>query len=132
MPSISRYMTCQPWTIRRDASLAQARDMMREHRIRHLPVLDAGKLVGVLSERELRLIAALPGGEPDEITVEDAMIPDVYTVREDADVDAVVAGMAVHKYGSAVVVDKRDAVVGMFTTTDALDVLAGLLQRETA
>src|SRR4051812_19603913 len=43
---ISRYMTRQPWTIRMDATLAEARALMREHGIRHLPVLDAGRLRG--------------------------------------------------------------------------------------
>jgi acetoin utilization protein AcuB len=123
-------MTRQPWTIRRNASLAQAREMMRIHHIRHLPVLDGGKLVGVLSERELRLIDALPGGEPDEISVEDAMTADVYTVRADDPVDEVVDEMAEHKYGSVVVVDKSGTIEGIFTTVDALDVLAALLRRD--
>ena len=48
MPAISHYMTKQPWTISRKATLAEAHQMMREHEIRHLPVLDNGELVGVV------------------------------------------------------------------------------------
>ena len=47
MPSMSRYMTRQPWTIRSGATMADAHALMRSHKIRHLPVLDGGKLVGV-------------------------------------------------------------------------------------
>jgi acetoin utilization protein AcuB len=124
-------MTRQPWTIRKDAKMSQAHEVMRAHRVRHLPVLDAGKLVGVVSERDLHLMETLPGGDPDEITVEDAMIEDVYVVAADDPVDTVVENMADHKYGSAVVVNQQGHVEGIFTTVDALQVLADILRRAT-
>lgn len=132
MPSMSRYMTRQPWTIRKGATMSQAHELMRAHRIRHLPVLEAGKLVGVVSDRDLHLIETLPGGDPDEVTVEDAMTEEVYAVRPDDPVDAVVERMADHKYGSAIVMNQRGIVEGIFTTTDALQVLADVLRRATA
>ncbi|TMQ25902.1 MAG: CBS domain-containing protein [Deltaproteobacteria bacterium] len=116
MPSISRYMTRQPWTIRRDA----------------LPVLEAGKLVGIVSDRDLHLIETLPDGDPDEVEVEDAMTEDVYAASPDDPVDAVVERMADHKYGSAVVMNRRGVVEGIFTTIDAMQVLADVLRRATA
>jgi acetoin utilization protein AcuB len=125
-------MTRQPWTIRKDAKMTQAHQMMRAHRIRHLPVLEAGKLVGVVSERDLHLIETLPGGDPDEVAVEEAMSEDVYVVHADDPVDTVVEKMADHKYGSAVVVDGHGAVQGIFTTVDALQVLADVLRTATA
>jgi acetoin utilization protein AcuB len=132
MPSISRYMTRQPWTIRKSARMSQAHAIMRAHQIRHLPVLEAGKLVGIVSERDLRLIETLRGSDPDEVAVEDAMTEPVYVVHAEAPVDSVVEHMAHHKYGSAVVISHRGAVEGIFTTVDALQVFAEVLRRATA
>jgi acetoin utilization protein AcuB len=132
MPSMSQYMTRQPWTIRKNAKISQAHEMMRAHRIRHLPVLEAKKLVGLVSERDLHLIETLPDVAPDEVTVEEAMSEDVYVVSADDPVDAVVEKMADRKYGSAVVVDRRGAVQGIFTTIDALQVLADVLRKASA
>ncbi len=125
-------MTPQPWTIRADAKMSQAHRVMREHKIRHLPVLDGGKLIGIVTERDLHLIETLPDSDPDEVSVEDAMTADVYTVSADDPVDVVVERMAAQKYGSAVVLDRRGVVEGIFTTIDALQVLADVLRRATA
>lgn len=131
MPPISRYMTSQPWTIRHDAKLAQAHELMREHQIRHLPVLEAGTLVGIISERDVYLYERL--ALPDSnLTVEDAMTVDVYAVGCDDSLDAVVEKMAAHKYGSVVVMNRRGAVEGIFTTIDGMRVLADVLRRATA
>jgi acetoin utilization protein AcuB len=131
MPPIARYMTCQPWTIRRDAKLAQAHELMREHKIRHLPVLEAGKLVGIVSERDVYLFERLADMDTD-VTVEDAMTVDVYAVKCEDSVDAVVEKMAEHKYGSVVVMNRRGLVEGIFTTVDGMQVLADVLRRATA
>ena len=131
MPAISRYMTRQPWTIRSDAKLSQAHELMRQHQIRHLPVLEAGKLVGIVSERDLNLFDRLIALDP-EVTVEDAMTSDVYTATCDEEVDSVVEKMAEHKYGSTVVVNRRGVVEGIFTTVDGMQVLVDVLRRATA
>lgn len=125
-------MTCQPWTIRHDAKLSQAKQLMREHGIRHLPVLDAGALVGIVSERDLGLIEMMPRTDHEELSVADAMVADVYTASVDECVDTIVEKMAERKYGSAVVLNRRGAVEGIFTTVDALQVLADVLRRATA
>ncbi len=127
MPPISRYMTRQPWTVSHDASLSQAMELMRQHHVRHLPVLNAGKLVGVLSERDvykLERLRFLDG----HFTVEDAMSCDVYTADLDEPVDAVVETMAVSKFGAVVVVDRELDVKGVFTTVDGMQVLADVLR----
>jgi acetoin utilization protein AcuB len=132
MPSMSRYMTRQPWTIPKDAKMSHAHRLMRMHHIRHLPVLDRGQLVGMVTERDLHLIETLPGGDPDEVTVAEAMTAEVYVVCADDPVDGVVEKMADHKYGSAVVVNQHGTVAGIFTTIDAMQVLAEVLRRATA
>lgn len=132
MPTIDRYMTRQPWTVRSDARLADAHRIMREHNIRHLPVLDHGALVGVVSEGDVRLTESLLGRDAQDVTVEDAMAQDVYTVVGNGAVDEVVEKMAERKIGSVVVVDGRGHVQGIFTTVDALQFFADMLRRMTA
>lgn len=128
MPPISRYMTRQPWTIARGATLTAAHQLMRRHAIRHLPVMDAGKLVGIVSERDLHLIETLPDADPDEVTVDDAMTETVYVAAPTDEVSEVVDRMAAGKLGSAVVME-GPRVEGIFTSIDALQVLSHVLRR---
>jgi len=99
--------------------------MMREYRIRHLPVIAAGKLIGIVSERDLHLLETLKDTDPQQATVEEAMSTDVFAVHPNARLTAVAAKMAQRKIGSAVVVDKGE-VQGIFTAIDGLRVLASL------
>jgi acetoin utilization protein AcuB len=89
-------------------------------------VLDRKMVVGVLSQRDLYFIEALPGVEEGEVSVEEAMTAAPYVVDPGASLERVAREMAKHKYGCAVVAEKGE-VVGLFTTTDALSVLADLL-----
>jgi acetoin utilization protein AcuB len=128
MPPISRYMTRQLWTIERGATLTAAHQLMRTHGIRHLPVMDSGKLVGIVTERDLHLMETLPDADPDEVKVEEAMSEHVYVVAPDDAVADVVERMADQKIGSVVVMD-HGRVEGIFTSIDALQVLANVLRR---
>jgi acetoin utilization protein AcuB len=101
---------------------------MLEHRVRHLPVLSGGQIAGVLSERDLLLVESLPGVNPTEVRVEEAMVQNVFTVGPDAPLAEVIEEMVARKLGSAVVME-GDRVVGMFTTIDALGALHRLLER---
>jgi acetoin utilization protein AcuB len=124
-PTIRTFMTRSPLTIGAEQSLAQAHGVMREHRVRHLPVLHGGKLVGIISQRDLMLIETLPGIDPKEVPVEDAMSTDIYTVAPSTPIAVVAARMADRKLGSAIV-RTGDRVVGVFTVTDACRALADL------
>ncbi len=126
IPHIDKYMTPSPFSVGQEQALAQAHKLMREHHIRHLPVLHGGKLVGVLSDRDLHLIETLRDVDPEKVTVEEAMSPTVYTVSPKAALDEVVREMAHHKYGCAVIED-NGKVVGVFTTVDAMRAFADLL-----
>lgn len=126
IPPIRQAMTTTPHSIGKDQTLALAHEILRTNQIRHLPVLEAGQLVGMLTHRDLALIESLKDVDPTKVTVEDAMSTEVYTVSPDAPLDEVVAEMAEKKYGSAVVLQNRK-VVGIFTTVDACRALAELL-----
>ncbi len=125
---ISEHMTKSPLTVATDAPLLEAREILREHGIRHLPVLEGKKLVGILSDRNLKEALASPGGE--RFLVQDAMMPDVFAVSPDTELSEVLEEMAEEKYGCAVVQEKDGKVVGVFTTLDACRLLAELLDDE--
>lgn len=131
IPQIRAYMTTTPHTIGVDQTIARAHQVMREHRLRHLPVLSGGRLVGVLSDRDLHLVETLRDVDPQTVRVEEAMTPDVYVVAPEAPLEEVVKDMATHKYGSAVVVDDAH-VVGIFTTVDACRAFADTLRARVA
>lgn len=126
--TVERFMTADPIAIASDRTLAEAHRVMRENGIRHLPVVDDGRLVGLVSQRDLYLLETLQGVDPDEERVDEAMTAEPFTVRRDASLEQVASTMAEHKYGSAVVLDDG-VVVGLFTTVDALRALATVLRR---
>ncbi len=120
---ISEFMTPAPHTIGADQPAQTARDYMREHSIRHIPVLKGGTVVGIVSDRDLQFLVTLGDAVPEDIAVEEAMSQEVYQAAPATPVREVVVFMAEHKIGSAVVLEGRK-VVGIFTTTDALRALA--------
>jgi acetoin utilization protein AcuB len=128
VPSVSRYMTQQPWTIARSAALHEAHSLMREHAIRHLPVVDNGELVGVVSLGDLHLLETLDTSALDEAQVGDAMQARPFIVTSDTALDDVVEIMANGKYGSAIVMGHQ-GVEGIFTMVDACRALADVLRK---
>ena len=129
--SVQEFMTLAPRVVSCASTLAEAHRLMRERGIRHLPVVDEGRLVGLVSQRDLYLLETLRGVDPEEERVAEAMSPDPYACEPAAPLDEVALAMAERKLGSAVVVD-RGAVVGLFTTVDALRALAGVVRRRLA
>ena len=120
--AIRHFMTPTPHSIGRDQTLALAHERMRSFGVRHLPVLEGGKLAGLLSQRDLLLVEALGDVDPARVSVEDAMSTDVYVVAPGTPLEEVASEMADHKYGCAVVMEGGH-VVGIFTTVDALRAL---------
>lgn len=123
--AIEKFMTPTVHSIRSGASVAEARVAMEEHGVRHLPVLDGGQLVGMVSERDLAIVAGIRGLNADALPVEEAMSGDVLAVTPEEPLAGVAARMAERRAGSAVVV-RGERVLGIFTTTDALRALSTL------
>lgn len=131
MPAIEKYMTTSPHAIGRDQPLTLAHAMLKKHRIRHLPVLDGGELVGLLSERDLQLIETFEGVDPKRVTIEEAMSTSVYAVTPETKLDQVLRAMAEQKYGCTVVI-QNGRVVGVFTTVDVCRAFAESLETRPA
>jgi acetoin utilization protein AcuB len=129
--TVEEHMTVSPVVIGSDRTLADAHRIMRARGIRHLPVVDAGALVGLVSQRDLYLAETLRSVDPATDTVREAMSADPYAVSPGAALEEVATIMAERKLGSAIVVD-RGSVIGLFTTVDALRALATLAGRRRA
>lgn len=131
MPAIKSVMSPFPYSVDVGASVADAQEFMRQHRIRHLPVTQDGELVGSISDRDIKLVLGPDFAYPDaEATrVADAMVRDAYVVDMDARLDDVLAHMAQHQLGSAIVT-RRGKLAGIFTVTDACHHFAGYLREQ--
>ncbi len=123
---VSEVMTRLPEVVSPEVPLNQAWSRMRSENLRHLPVVRDGKLIGVLSDRTLRLASAYEGSM--SMKVEDAMVVDPFVVSPEAPLYEVCAQMATHRYGSVIVVDSGRKPLGIFTAQDALRVLSEMLK----
>ncbi len=126
MPTVRLAMTPFPHSIDIEAPAEEAWAKMLEHGIRHLPVTTAGKLTGLISERDLRLVLR-PGVERDSVTVRDACHGELYLTSDDTPLDQVLDVMTDRHIGSCVV--ERDGhLAGILTVTDVCRHLATLLR----
>jgi acetoin utilization protein AcuB len=125
--TVAELMTAAPHCIGADQTLSLAAKRMNELRVRHLPVLMGGELLGVVSERDIALVRSVMPERLEQVTVEEAMTAVPYCVSPDAELSDVARHMARRKLGSAIVV-KHGKVLGVFTTTDALHALSALLE----
>lgn len=124
-------MTPFPYSISETAPLEEARVFMQAKGIRHLPVTRDGVPIGIITDRDIKLILgpdfAYP--DPDELTVAQVMIKDVYAVDLGERLDNVLAHMTAHHLGSALVT-RKGKLVGVFTATDACRAFAEHLREE--
>ena len=121
-------MTPFPYSIDVDAPLEDAHKLMREHHFRHLPVTRAGAIVGVLTDRDIKLVLGPDFDYPNEqqLTVRDAYVERPCVVPASTPVATVARTMAENHIGSAIIT-KNDKLVGIFTVTDACRALAEVL-----
>ncbi len=107
-------------------SLQDAYELMFEWEIRHLPVLDGQRLVGILSDRDVLVHASSNGEgglEVESLTVGEVMTSDPITCRSTTSVTSISETMIRHKIDSVPVVDDDHQLVGLVTSSDLLELL---------
>lgn len=120
---IDMYMTPMPHSIEPSQSLEDARKLMGKLEVRHLPVLSGGRIVGLLSERDLTYIRTLPGVEKQDLKVKDAMVYEPIMVDQRESLQEVSRRMADQHIGSVLVCNSQKKLLGIFSYIDALKVL---------
>jgi acetoin utilization protein AcuB len=133
-------MTENPSTVSPQTTIAEAWDTMRELDVRHVPVVQAGSLVGMLSDRDLASLdvtRVLAGDGAEALLLElstpvqEVMASDVVSVEAETPLGDVIALFLEHKIGALPVVEPdTSAVIGIVSYIDVLRALQDLLEEE--
>lgn len=132
---VADIYTRNPVVVDPETSAPQARKLMEEHKIRRLPVVDNGKLVGIVTLSDLLKAAPSPATSLsiwelnyllDRVKVKEIMTRDVVTTTPETDLKAVASVMAERKIGGLPVVENGQ-VVGIITESDVFRALVRLL-----
>ncbi len=123
MKTIKSEMVDFPYVIEPSMTIEEAKIFMEQQNLRHLPVVDEdNRLLGVVSERDV-----LKAKKQKEV-ITTIMAQHVFVAQENEDLARVVEVMAEEKYGSVMIVNAANELTGIFTTIDALNLLAKLLK----
>jgi len=134
MFSIEAIMSTNLITVSPSATLAEARTLMHNNRIHHIPVLDGDRMVGLVTLTNVLAATDSFLRDPqnrihaNEILVKDAMVTDVATVDVHASLRQAALFLEKHKIGCLPVMDDED-LVGIITDTDFVAVAINLLEQ---
>ena len=122
--TVKKFMTSNPVTISPDEGVNDAFHLLLEHRFRQAPVVEDGKLIGIVTDRDLRM-ALFQTYVAEDLTVGDVMRAGPVTISEDADIKEAARIICEYKFNALPVVSGTGDLVGIITTTD---ILKGLLK----
>lgn len=125
---VEEFTTPDPITANEDMAIDDLRSLMEEHGIRHLPVVRDDSVVGVISDRDVRIVSGLPDAEKLHVRAADIMAADPVTVAATAPLDEVAYAMSEMKIGSVIVNDEDGQFLGIFTASDALNALIEIIR----
>jgi len=128
MPIVGAVMTSFPYYVNVDDTAATMERMMDEHSISHLPVQENGKVIGIVSERDLHhyVKRETPEAEKDTIQARHIMIPNPYVVPFRAPLNEVVFEMAKRRIGS-VIIQRQGKLAGILSAIDVCRIFGEFL-----
>ncbi len=135
MQTVEQWMTSNPYTIEADDSIIEAMHLMKEKKIRRLPVTCSGKFCGLITE--LMIKSFMPGQSTSmdtwevhyilaKATVKDAMNPQPYTIRPGATLSEAARIIHDNKLNGLCVTDGNNNLVGLLTTTNLMEALISI------
>ncbi len=127
---VQDLMHPHPVSIQKDTPLATAAELLEKLDVRHLPVLDGTKLVGMLSDRDLGSVLQETYLDPEtphgKMAVEQVMSASVVSIAPEASAKEAADAIAEHKVGALPVVREGHSLVGIISYVDLLKALAEL------
>lgn len=133
---VVNFMTKEPITISPDTSVSQAADLMKEKKINRLPVLDHGKLVGLVSDGDITRVSPSPATTLsqyeiqsllDALKVKNVMSKRVIAINEDAALEEAASLMERNNISGLPVVNGAGTVVGIITARDVLRAFVNIM-----
>ena len=122
---VREWMITNPVTISKDQDIRDCVNLMNEFSIRHLPVVEDQKLVGLVTESDLREVSSASSME--DMTIESLMVPQPITVSPDTDIEDAAKLIYFNKIGGLPVVDDDQKLIGIITAMDLLEVFIELM-----
>ncbi len=128
---VKDFMSASPITINADTPILEALNIMRKRKVHQLPVMDHGKLVGLVTERELLKVSPSPATTLSvfemnyllsKMTVREVLVKDPITVEPSCTIEEAALQMRQHHVRSLLVVD-GEKLQGIITQTDVFDAL---------
>jgi acetoin utilization protein AcuB len=131
IPYVGSVMTPFPYFVDTDNEVGEVERLMGEHHIHHIPVQQNGRVVGIVSERDLYHLGDrfLPIADRARIRARDIMACDPYTVAFDTPLNEVALEMARRHAGSAIVLH-HEKLAGILSATDICRILAEIFESE--
>ena len=135
MTKVEKWMTKNPITIDKDATVIEAIHLMKEKKIRRIPVMDRGKIAGIVTEKMLLDFKPSKATSLDtwevhyilsKTPITDAMNPKPYKVTPDTDLIDAAKLLHDRKLNGVLVVNAQDELVGILTMTNALEALIAI------
>ena len=119
--SIIEAMTSNPCAIESDRSVAYAAKMMKQEDVGVAPIVESGRLVGVLTDRDIAVRVVAEGKDPDSVSVRDVASSNVVTVDPQHDLDDALRLMARHQVRRLPVVEDDGRLVGVIAQADVAE-----------
>ena len=130
---IAPYVRRTVVTVKPLDSVRRARELLERHRINQLPVVVDGRVVGIITDRDLRDVfpsvleparrPRSPDADPERVPVRDVMAPRVLTLRPDATVAEAATLLRRERIGAVPIVDESERLCGILTRSDLLAAL---------
>ncbi len=132
---VKEWMANEPIVVDENTSIMKATQIMKENNIRRIPVVRDGRLIGIISDRDIKEAAPSKATSLDvhelyyllsEIKIKDIMTPDPITLRENDSVEKAAVIMLENRISGMPIVDDDNHVIGIITETDVFKVMVSI------